>query len=1001
MTPQELVTGLVLSNEEQGQRLLQTHIPTFSDVARNRFVYLLKREADRRWNNDIRTSFLLSGHLLLVARITQDRYYHALGLMARGDALRRMDRDQEALPFIDAAGEEFLAMNDEVGWARTRIGRISACLRLNRTTEALRDAEAAREIFVRHGKLLRAGQIDVNAAIVNYELGQYDKALRLFDRAIETYFLHAEEGEEGIDLKIARARGNKAMALTALGKFREAVALHEQARVTFAGRPDQEIDLARTEANIANIYAVQGHYSQGLLLYNRSRALFQKHGMPYDAAEVAQQMCFCLIHLNHVQEAYELASETVQVFRTSQAQRHNLARSLMQQAAAATLEGDFRDAETMLREASDMLEEDGFVRVAALARLRRAELYFADGQFTASLRETQHVADVFAEQEDLPNLARATLLLARIAEGSADTTTAGYLCNQALDIAQGQDLLDLKYYCDDLLGQLAERRGALEAAASYYDRAVQGIDEVQSRLVLDERTSFLEDKGGIYQRAIILALKRGNIDQGLIYVEKAKSRVLGDYLRNNIDIRIRASDGMDETLLEDLNRLREEQAWYSSIVYETESEANLSDTAMLRIRSIGPVRARHEMQRRERDIEHLLGQIRLRMAEDIVTKQRPDWMDSIVTSLRPKLEQNSLMLEYYLTDQDLYIFQLTRSGVEVSVVQGAVPRLERLMSLWRANLELASRAAGMQDRATAFFGLQENSLGLLQRLYDLLLRPVSAALPAHEHLIIIPYGILHYLPFHCLFDGVQFAVEQFDISYLPAASLLDICQQRGQHIEAEDVQLSHSLVLGLSDGGRLAYAVQEARVVAEQLGVTPALDEEATTALLWKDGARSPIVHIAAHGLFRLDAPNFSHIKLADRQLSAIEVFNLDLSSCSLLTLSACETGRTVVKGVDEVIGLGRGFFYAGAVSLLPTLWKVDDASSAELMNTFYSLLLTGHSKAAALASAQREFLARARTSIRPYRVHPYFWAAFHLIGDAGPLLLRRSSGSQHVAGVP
>ena len=92
------------------------------------------------------------------------------------------------------------------------------------------------------------------------------------------------------------------------------------------------------------------------------------------------------------------------------------------------------------------------------------------------------------------------------------------------------------------------------------------------------------------------------------------------------------------------------------------------------------------------------------------------------------------------------------------------------------------------------------------------------------------------------------------------------------------------------------------------------------------------------------------------------------------------------MRGVDEVIGLGRGFLYAGAASLLPTLWKVDDASSAELMEMFYQALLHRSTKAAALAQAQRAFLARARTSVRPYRVHPYFWAAFHLIGDFGPL---------------
>src|SRR5882724_9719164 len=218
MTPQDLVTSLLQMNEEQGRHVLQMQLPIFSDVALDRLVYLLKKEADRCWITNAKLSFQLSGYLLTIGDLTHHKYYHALGLMARGDALRRMDQNQAALPFLDAAGEEFLELSDEVGWARTRIGRVSACLRLNRTTEALRDASAAREIFIRHNKLLRAGQIDVNAAIIHYELGHYDAALRLFDRAIETYQLHGE----GVDLNIARARGNKALTLAAQGKFREA-----------------------------------------------------------------------------------------------------------------------------------------------------------------------------------------------------------------------------------------------------------------------------------------------------------------------------------------------------------------------------------------------------------------------------------------------------------------------------------------------------------------------------------------------------------------------------------------------------------------------------------------------------------------------------------------------------------------------------------------------------------------------------------------------------------
>ena len=439
MAPQELIAALLNMNEKQGRQLLQKNLPTIDDDSLNLLVKLMKHEADRQWAKESGRSFLLAGYLMFIGDLIPNKYVHALGLMVRGDALRRMDRDQEALPFLDAAGDEFLAIGDEVSWARTRIGRVSACLQLNRTGEALRDAAAAREVFVRYGKLLRAGQIDVNAAIINYEAGQYDQALRLFDRAIETYAIQGD----GVELYIARAKANKAITLAAMGRFREAVALHEQARVTFANFKDQEISVARQELNIALIYAAQGHYSQALLLFNKSRTIFQRQDMQFQASEVAQQTCLCLLRLNRVKEAYELAGETINYFRQSPGHRHNLAHSLMYQAEAAMLEGDYRDADEKLQEASTILEEIGFSGLASVVRLQQAELYFADGNLEASLREARHVADAFAEQEALPYLARAALLQARIAANLGDTTSAEYLCHQALDIAQGQDLLDL------------------------------------------------------------------------------------------------------------------------------------------------------------------------------------------------------------------------------------------------------------------------------------------------------------------------------------------------------------------------------------------------------------------------------------------------------------------------------------------------------------------------------------------------------------------------------
>ncbi|HEY7416777.1 MAG TPA: tetratricopeptide repeat protein, partial [Ktedonobacteraceae bacterium] len=490
MIPQELLDALLQMNEEQGKRLLQSSLPGMSEVALGRLVKLLKKETDRSWNYEPDLSLKLSGYLICIGDESQNASIHATGLLARGDALRRLDYDQESLPYFDAAGEEFLAHGDETGWARTRIGRVSACTRLNRTTEALRDAGAARDIFWRHDKFLRAGQMDTNAAIIHYELGHYEQALHLFDRAIETYALQVD----GSDLSIARARANKALTLAALGRFREAVTLHEQARATFVMYGDrEEVAVAREELNIADIYAAQGYYSQAVFLYNQSRNLFIKHDMKVAAAEVALQVCFCLGRLNRTHEAIELARDVELFFRSHEGQKHNLARALMQQAAIVAMEGENQPANALLQEASSLLEADGFVLLAALARLRRAELRFKDlqndqnSQLETSFYEAQYVADVFADQEDLPHLAQATFLQASIAAATERYAMAHELCSHALDIAQGQNLLELQYLCYDVLGQLAEHDQDMSTAASYYDRAIRGIDEVQSRLVLDAR----------------------------------------------------------------------------------------------------------------------------------------------------------------------------------------------------------------------------------------------------------------------------------------------------------------------------------------------------------------------------------------------------------------------------------------------------------------------------------------------------------------------------------
>jgi CHAT domain-containing protein len=256
-------------------------------------------------------------------------------------------------------------------------------------------------------------------------------------------------------------------------------------------------------------------------------------------------------------------------------------------------------------------------------------------------------------------------------------------------------------------------------------------------------------------------------------------------------------------------------------------------------------------------------------------------------------------------------------------------------------------------------------------------------------LVVVPYGSLHKVPFHALYDGARYLVERLQVSYLPASNMLlhlDASQQKERApIKRREAVDSPPLVFGYSGQGNLQRALAEARTLATLLGGSCYLEKEATIARLIERAPGSPVIHLATHGQSRLDAPNFSYIRLADGQLNAIDAFSLDLRGCELVTLSGCETGLALSGGGDEQLGLGRAFLAAGASSLVMSLWPVEDSATNVLMGFFYQRLLQGDSKIEALRAAQHHLLQQTSSIY----THPYFWAAFRLVGNGGPLSYR------------
>jgi CHAT domain-containing protein len=269
---------------------------------------------------------------------------------------------------------------------------------------------------------------------------------------------------------------------------------------------------------------------------------------------------------------------------------------------------------------------------------------------------------------------------------------------------------------------------------------------------------------------------------------------------------------------------------------------------------------------------------------------------------------------------------------------------------------------------------EKSMLGVVQahlrQLYEEVFAPVRAHVSA-RHLVIVPHGVLHYLPFHALLDSTGYLIDSFTISYSPSASIFAHCQEKPAHTSGP------SLVLGIPDA-RAPLILEEVRAVAEIVPDAQLfMNAQANQQVLRDKGSHSRLIHIATHGKFRQDNPMFSGIRLGDAYLNLYDLYQLKLNA-ELVTLSGCATGMNVVAPGDELLGLIRGLLYAGAHSLLLTLWDVHDQSTADFMARFYRRFQDGQGKAAAVRGAMIE--------LRESYPHPYHWAPFALIGKVSPV---------------
>lgn len=478
-------------------------------------------------------------------------------------------------------------------------------------------------------------------------------------------------------------------------------------------------------------------------------------------------------------------------------------------------------------------------------------------------------------------------------------------------------------------GRIAEQEADLNAAAGFYEQAVRVIEEARATFKTEAtKIGFIGDKQTVYHHLIAVLFAAERYGKAFEYAERSKSRALVDLLASKKEFAIHQGDEREiKAMLKQLEVL--------------EAEGGIPEA--------GSGEAQRQLRSRTVQVNRLRTQApQLASLVTVTTASLPQ--------IQARLSPDETLVEYYAAGEDLYAFVLTRGSV-------AAVRLP---------------SAGLHERVQDFRSALEDPhtdryQPLARQLYEQLFKPIEPLVTTPD-ILLVPHGILHYLPFGVLHGGTQDLIDRYRLRYLPSASVMEYLDTSTSHPAAKVMVMGNPALAGQRP---LAYAEQEARAVAKAFPEsTVLLRQEATETAFRRLGGAFPYLHLATHGSFSSEDPLRSGVWLAkdgenDGLLSVEELYSLHLGA-DLVTLSACETGLSRISNGDDLVGLTRGFLYAGSRAIVSSLWSVNDEATAYLMSEFYANL-TKTNAGDALWQAQLE--------TRKRYPHPFYWAAFQLTG--------------------
>jgi len=861
-------------------------------------------------------------------------------------------------------------------------------IRRNDNQNALRQLDQAlalsRTLKYAGGEAQSLAQI----AVAQFELGKHDEAAQTNSQALLIWQQHQNKRGE------AQALTTQGEIYMLLDRDEESTQVLKSAETIWRSLSDPA-ELANNLVDQNYLLIRQGQWQLALRVLNEAQALLvDKEAEPYLAGKIAMSFGDVYEAYGQLDNALHYFREALTLYRDGARDKRATIDASNQVGRVQARQGEYAAARLQIEQALTAAEETGNDLNIGLCHENLGQVWSEAGSYENARNEFLTAITHFQKIDSKWALARAQTFLGQTEYLLGNLLRAGKAYETGLQLLKNNPNYTNEAALRFGLGKLALQQGQLKKAEEHLRRSIaltQLLRENASSR--DLRSSFLalvHDRYRTYVEWLMTRYEREHNQKLAVEAFEAsewgRARALLDSLRDSQKELRKPDDPLlfrtEEKLQNEEQQLIDERAGLAS---QGGSEKALAEVE----KKLTDVRARHETL-----------EARINSTSNFDRILQPLTYEDIRAHVT---DADTSLLSYSLGDRKSYAWLITQDGLssfelrDKHTIEKAAVQLIDLLKSPPLNSSEETRLESAIDEVSR-----------------LVLEQVSTNLKT-SRLIVIADGALQYIPFQILKTSNEPLISKFDVVTAPSASALALVKQ-----ERTNRQHASKLLVAFGDAvfsreytpqGSAAVDTNATAVRSEEIsklaklprlfnakrelltignlagnGSTFYTDYNATRANLLKvDLSQYRILHVVTHGVLNTHQPELSGLVFSlidanqrpiDGFVSLADIYRLR-APMDLVVLSACHTavGQTI-QG-EGLIGLTRGFMYAGASGVLASLWAVDDRATAELMKQFYAnMLQRGMGPARALREAQNYIRSQPGWSA------PYYWAGFTFQGD-------------------